>query len=222
MFEPSKGEGAGKAGCRPHPWPASRKKAGGENHRFGQSIPAFPARWFTAYSALSSGTGLSCPRRSPAHLSPCELSLSVGRPGPHAFTVRTGDARLASPSRPSHPALTFVTTRNAPHVEAGCGELLPIFRKSQADILQTRLGRPNTLDRTSEFRRFAHGMLASGRRVGRAKRLSSGKSLAAALSDEPVGCGWPSSTRPLWCASARRVAEAIVSFERVTSAAPTF
>jgi len=29
----SKEEGAGNAGCRPHPWPACNKKAGGSHHR---------------------------------------------------------------------------------------------------------------------------------------------------------------------------------------------
>jgi hypothetical protein len=38
-----------------------------------------------------------------------ELDPSVGRSGPHAFAVRVGVARLATPTRPSHPAPTFVT-----------------------------------------------------------------------------------------------------------------
>ena len=42
--------------------PPATKKAGGSHHRCRRS-PAFPARWFTAYIAISPGTGLSCPRR---------------------------------------------------------------------------------------------------------------------------------------------------------------
>jgi len=39
-------EGAGKAGCPPHPRPPCVKKARGRNHRYGRSNPAFPAQWF--------------------------------------------------------------------------------------------------------------------------------------------------------------------------------
>jgi hypothetical protein len=44
----------------------------------------------------------------------CELGLSVGRPGPHAFAVRDVIARLAKPSRPSHPRLTCRDDRDTP------------------------------------------------------------------------------------------------------------
>src|SRR5262249_32403923 len=30
-------EGAGNAGCRPHPWPACNKKAGGSHHRYAKT-----------------------------------------------------------------------------------------------------------------------------------------------------------------------------------------
>src|SRR5690242_1448809 len=42
---PLQTEGAGKAGCPPHPRPPCIKKARGENHRYGRNNPAFPARW---------------------------------------------------------------------------------------------------------------------------------------------------------------------------------
>ena len=38
--------------------------------------------------------------------SSAQLSLSVGRPGPHAFAVRIGCVRLTQPKRPSHPRPT--------------------------------------------------------------------------------------------------------------------
>jgi hypothetical protein len=63
-----------------------------------------------AYTALSPGTGIVCPRRSRASKAR-ELGTSVGVPGPHGFAVREGHARLAQPTRPPHPASTFVTTR---------------------------------------------------------------------------------------------------------------
>ena len=37
-------EGAGKAECSPHPWPPRERSARGVDHRYGGSIPAFPAR----------------------------------------------------------------------------------------------------------------------------------------------------------------------------------
>ena len=99
-----KQEGAGKAGCRPHPLPASNKKSWRQSPQAWPNIRPSLRNGVTAYSALSPGTGLSCPRRSRAS-SAQELGLSVGRSGPHAFAVRADDARLASSSRPSHPAL---------------------------------------------------------------------------------------------------------------------
>ena len=101
---PLTSEGAGKAGCRPHPWPASNKKSWRQLPQVWPNIRPSLRNGVTAYSALSPGTGLSCPRRSRAS-SAQELGLSVGRSGPHAFAVRADDARLASSSRPSHPAL---------------------------------------------------------------------------------------------------------------------
>ncbi len=45
-----------------------------------------PRNGFTAYSALSPGTGLSCPRRRQSCLR--RLDTSVGASGPHDFAVR--------------------------------------------------------------------------------------------------------------------------------------
>jgi hypothetical protein len=77
--------------------------------------PAFPARWFTAYSALSSGTGLPCPRRLRDAGHHRTLDLSIGRPGPHAFTVRTDHVRLTCRHVHRIPAPRVVTIgRNVP------------------------------------------------------------------------------------------------------------
>ena len=43
-------EGAGKAGCWPHPWPPCVKKCTGQEPQVRPEHPAFPARWFTAYT----------------------------------------------------------------------------------------------------------------------------------------------------------------------------
>jgi hypothetical protein len=54
-----------------------------------------------------------------AFVTPNALGLSVGRPGPHDFAVRTGIARRATPLRPSHPALQVRDDREAPLDERG-------------------------------------------------------------------------------------------------------
>jgi hypothetical protein len=62
-------------------------------YRFSGGNPAFPARWFTAYSALSLVTGLSCHHR---HADPsARLDTSVGVSGPRDFAVRVARARLS-------------------------------------------------------------------------------------------------------------------------------
>ena len=64
----------------------------------GGNTPAFPARWFTAYFALSSvsqtllspsscGVGASSSGRTPRNIF-TRLGASLGAPGPHDFAVR--------------------------------------------------------------------------------------------------------------------------------------
>ena len=71
-------------------------------YRFSGGNPAFPARWFTAYSALSPVTGFLA-TVIPEKLVSQELDTSVGVSGPHGFTVRHGSIRHSPPSRPPHP-----------------------------------------------------------------------------------------------------------------------
>src|ERR1035438_7059049 len=79
----------------------------------------------TAYFVLSPVTGLFCHR----HRRNCfrQLDASVGASGPHDFAVRNNAARLASPSRPSHPASTFVTIAKRPSCESGTRGRLPLI-----------------------------------------------------------------------------------------------
>ena len=58
-------EGAGKAGCAMHPQPRVRMiiKHTSQSPQVHRNIPAFPAQWFTAYTALSPVIGLVCHRR---------------------------------------------------------------------------------------------------------------------------------------------------------------
>ena len=91
-------EGAGKAGRRMHPQPRVRAMEAHEcsHHRFTANVPAFPARWFTAYSELSPVNGLVCHRRGADCSAP--LDASVGAPGPHGFAVRAGLVRRSIPT----------------------------------------------------------------------------------------------------------------------------
>ena len=83
-------------------------------YRFSGGNPAFPARWFTAYSALSLVTGLSCHHRPQEVFASRELDASVGASGPHGFAVRLARARLSRARRPPHPIATFVTIATRP------------------------------------------------------------------------------------------------------------
>ena len=115
---PSKHEGAGKAGCPVHPQPGVRKLKAHQHshHRFNRISPAFPARMVLTVSfALSPETWLFClrHRRNAKHRR--QLDTCLGVSGPHDFAVRVDTARLATSTRPSHPAPRFVTIgRNAP------------------------------------------------------------------------------------------------------------
>ena len=80
-FRPSlEKEGAGKAGCALHPRSrvqiAQKKRT--RAYRSSGDIPAFPARWFTAYFELSPVTGLFCHRRF-AEMTPQNLAPASGR-----------------------------------------------------------------------------------------------------------------------------------------------
>jgi hypothetical protein len=59
---PSNYEGAGKAGCPPHPWSACNKKHAAEP-QVQADHPAFPARWFYGLYVISPVTMLGCHRR---------------------------------------------------------------------------------------------------------------------------------------------------------------
>jgi hypothetical protein len=82
-----------------------------------------------AYSVLSPVSGLcshrcrqiSACRARRADIAICQLDTSVGVSGPHAFAVRVRIARPAIPTRPSHPAPTFVTIAIRPSARAGRG-----------------------------------------------------------------------------------------------------
>jgi hypothetical protein len=88
-------EGAGKAGYRLIPAAPVRIKmhGAGTTGSAGNTRPSL-RDGLTAYSALSPGTGLFCPRHSQsAHCALQDFSASVGAPGPHGLAVRESLAR---------------------------------------------------------------------------------------------------------------------------------
>jgi hypothetical protein len=60
-----------------------------------------------------------------------DLSASVGAPGPHDFAVRVSAARLASLTRPPHPASTSVTIAIRPSCEGGTVRTLRLIWVSE-------------------------------------------------------------------------------------------
>src|SRR5712691_3232419 len=78
---PLKEEGAGKAGCALHPrsrvQTCTKKRT--RAYRCSQDIPAFPARWFTAYFELSPVNGFSCHRHPREVLLPANLTPAPRR-----------------------------------------------------------------------------------------------------------------------------------------------
>ncbi len=98
-------EGAGNAGCWPHPRVLRAKKMHfAHASNTGQpKQPALPAqRLYGLYvvSSVRRASGHRPPESSPG------VDPSIGGSGPHDFTVRVRHARLSWHPRPSHPRLT--------------------------------------------------------------------------------------------------------------------
>jgi hypothetical protein len=108
-----KTEGAGKAGCRLHPWVPCNKKHGGRTTGSTGITPAFPAQWFYGFlRALLGDRALLPPSLSQVALR--KLDASVGASGPHDFAVRVSAIRQRRRPRPPHPAPNVRDVRNAP------------------------------------------------------------------------------------------------------------
>ena len=141
---PLKTEGAGNAGCPMHPQPGARLgelsmhtsiHSGGTGKH-----PAFPTRWFTAYSALFPGTAALLTPSSARRVGVvANLTPASGRQNHTASPSATGKRSSHAPSRPPHPAPRFVTIgRNAPCIEAGWREESTYFRKTEVNYFFAR------------------------------------------------------------------------------------
>jgi hypothetical protein len=80
-------EGAGKTGCRSHPWSACNKKHAAEPQVRAEQ-PAFPAQWFYGLYVISPVTRLCCHRHQRDAKHHRQLNASLGASGPHDFAVR--------------------------------------------------------------------------------------------------------------------------------------
>ena len=109
---PLRMEGAGNAGCRPHPWPACNKKSRRQSPQVQPKQPAFPARWFMAYTSSPRCPGLLA--TVICRIIADKLDPSVGGSGPHDFAIRIGIARRTMPQRPSRPAPDVRDDREPP------------------------------------------------------------------------------------------------------------
>jgi hypothetical protein len=80
--------------------------------------------------------------------SPQDSAPATGAPGRHAFAVRIGAARLATRTRPSHPAPNVRDDREAPLCKgAGWTEINHDFQKIKRQLfLRAGLDRPNQVD----------------------------------------------------------------------------
>jgi hypothetical protein len=107
IIGPRKREGAGNAGCFPHPQlRVQRMKARRSiHHRYAEQSGIPCAMVLTISFVISPVIGLSCHR----HLVRCasivtKLDISVEMSGPHDFVVHETRARQPRTSRPPHPA----------------------------------------------------------------------------------------------------------------------
>src|SRR5882757_2841078 len=146
-------EGAGKAGCPPHPWSACNKKHAVEP-QVQADHPAFPARWCYGLYVIFPVTGLSCHRHLAGQV-PAGLSASVGAPEPHDFTVRLLRHSSDDVPRPSHLAPNVRDDREPP--------LLWVRdkREHRFDLPDNAI--PGTCDRLA--RRASHHLACSHPRV---------------------------------------------------------
>jgi hypothetical protein len=115
----SKREGAGKAGHRLAPMVRVQQKSTRQNHRFSRNTRPSLRNGFNGLLRALPGDRAFLPPSFARLVGLCELSASVGAPGPHGLTVRMRASRLLPHPRPPHPASTFVTTRTPLFDEAG-------------------------------------------------------------------------------------------------------
>ncbi len=134
-------EGAGNAGCWPQPMARLQQEKQAAVTTGPAESSGIPCAMVLTLIARSPwGPGFLAP--IVPRIATARRSLSVGRPGPHAFASATSHVRpheeivRAAHPRPPHPALNVRDDREAPlWIECGTARImLPICGKSQAPI----------------------------------------------------------------------------------------
>src|ERR1700687_4382256 len=107
-------EGAGKAGCRLHPW-VPCKKSTGVGPQVQPETSGLPcAMVYGLFRALPGDRAFFFATVAPEKPASRGLCASIGAPGPHVFAVRVRHARQSLPLRPSHVPATLVTIATRP------------------------------------------------------------------------------------------------------------
>jgi hypothetical protein len=148
--------------------------------------PAFPTQWFTAYSALSPVRRAFWPPSVVGLIENCDLSISVGMPGPHGLAVRIRVVRRRANSalqlRHVHriPRPTFVTTAKRPSWRARDVSSKHQFRKKRKrNILRGGTGKGNRLEAAGKISFSAHAIFVR-------REASPGAAMVKIEIDSPV------------------------------------
>ena len=142
VVDPRLPQDRGRRECRVKASPMARlqaKNAGGRNHRFSRIIRHSLRGGFNAYGVLSSGTGLSCPRRR-AIISRNLTSASGGqdhtllRPLQCRSSARTSRARRQSVHRIPRSTYRDDRPKRPSSIEAGCADHASDLWESQVNF----------------------------------------------------------------------------------------
>jgi hypothetical protein len=130
-------EGAGKAGCRPHPWPASNKKSWRQSPQVWPNIRPSLRSGFPAYTRSPREPGLFAPvvriARNVAHLA----SASGGQD--HATSPSASMPIVFGTDTSTASRLTFRDdSAYAPHAEAGRGQNASDLGSESSRLLKNR------------------------------------------------------------------------------------
>ena len=130
-------EGAGKAGCPPHPWSACNKNARGRTTGTGGSS-GLPCAMVLRLIRDLPGDHAWLPPSVAGLIETSELSACIGAPGPHDFAVRRNVARLADIARVHRIPPHVRDDAYAPLAEAGRRKKPPIEGARKANYFRAR------------------------------------------------------------------------------------
>jgi hypothetical protein len=182
-----KTEGAGKAGCWPHPWPASSKKAGGSHHRLGRDTRPSLRNGFDGLLRALPGDRAFLPP-SPRGSYPRNLASASGcqdhTTSPSAIV---SFVRATCALTPSHPALNVRDDREAPLMRARDGRSKTYNSEKRKSNLAT--GKWMTRIALKSLAKFVFLRKATPAAESRTRHMTAGE-LACRANQFNVVCGW--------------------------------